>query len=261
MNGKQKTKVLTHLNDVLRRAKDIEELSTNSPEFQKWRRDAMVAISYAFGEDSRYVTEFKKINFLPIAFASNVKTDWDGPYRRGVQFAEATLRSMIEEVEKYWDEDPTTPGEKSVIGTKVFLIHGHDEAAREAVARFLERLGLDPVILAEQPSGGRTIIEKMESHADVGYAIALLTADDVGSRRGEKELQPRARQNVVFELGYFVRSLGRKRVCALTKGDPEIPSDYDGVVYISMVADAWKMGLFKELKAAGFDMDADKAFG
>ena len=259
MNGKQKTKVLTHLNDVLRRAKDIEELSTNSPEFQKWCRDAMVAISYAFGEDSRYVTEFKKINFLPIAFASNVKTDWDGPYRRGVRFAEATLRSMVEEVEEYWDEDPTTPAGKALIGTKVFLIQGRDEAARSDVARFLERLGLEVVILAEQPSGGRTIIEKVEAHDEVGYAVALLTPDDVGSALGDDAVQPRARQNVIFELGYFIGRLGRERVCALTKGQPEIPSDYSGVVYIPM-ADAWTMELIKELKAAGLDVDANKAF-
>ena len=184
--------------------------------------------------------------------------------------AEAKLASMIEDLE-YWDEGEPKfappaqsdgPSGKSGNGREIFLVHGHDEAAQSTVARFLEHLGLDPVILAEQPSGGKTIIEKFEAHADdVGYAVALLTADDMGYRRGEKVPQPRARQNVIFELGYFVGSLGRKRVCALTKGQPEIPSDYDGVVYIPMESNGWKMELIGELKAAGFDVDANKVFG
>lgn len=261
MNGKQKAKALTHLNDVLKQAKSIEASSTDSPEFQKWRRDATAAIRYAFGENSHHVAEFKKINFLPIAFSSSVKTDWHGPFRRGMQLAESTLGSMVEEVEKYWDEDPATLAGRTEIGTKVFLIHGRDEAARSEVARFLERLGLEAVILAEQPSGGKTIIEKVEANADVGYAVALLTADDVGSQHGEDTVRPRARQNVIFELGYFIGCLGRKGVCALTKGEPEIPSDYSGVVYIEMKPDAWQIQLIRELKAAGFGVDANKVIG
>ena len=178
---------------------------------------------------------------------------------------------MIEDIE-YWEGEPEVPevipripfnelSGKSPSNAKVFLIHGRDETAKLAVARFLLQLGLEAVILEEEPSGGRTIIEKVEAHANVGYAIALLTPDDVGSRLGDDAVQPRARQNVLFELGYFIGRLGRERVCALTKGQPEIPSDYSGVVYIPMTSDAWKMGLIKELKAAGFDVDANKVFG
>ena len=251
MNEQSKTKTLSRLNDVLRRLQDIKEPSTSWLDIQKWRRDATVAIRHAFGESSGHVTDFKRLKLV----------EGNGPYQIGLRAAEPMLKSMIEEVEEYWDEDPTTPAGKAVIGTKVFLIHGRDEAAKLDVARFLEQLDLEPVILAEQPSGGKTIIEKFETHADVGYAVALLTADDVGSRHGEDAVQPRARQNVIFELGYFIGRLGRERVCALTKGQPEIPSDYSGVVYVPMVSDAWKMGLIKELKAAGFDADANKVFG
>jgi hypothetical protein len=112
---------------------------------------------------------------------------------------------------------------------KVFIVHGHDDGAREAVARFLERLGFEAIILHERANQGRTVIEKVEAHGDVGFAVVLLTPDDEGCVKGDT-LVPRARQNVILELGYFIGRLGRKRVCALKRGDVEIPSDFGGVV-------------------------------
>ena len=112
------------------------------------------------------------------------------------------------------------------------------------------------------PAKGRTIIEKFEQHARVGYAIVLLTPDDAGSLQGdENDLKPRARQNVIFELGFFIGRLGRKHVCALTKGDVEIPSDYAGIEYIPFNdPDGWQLKLMKELKSGGFKIDANRAF-
>ena len=176
------------------------------------------------------------------------------------------LESMIDEVEEYWEENepttsiPITNGKRSESTNKVFLIHGRDEGARNTVARFLGQLRLEPVILAEQASQGKTIIEKFESHAQVGFAIALLTPDDAGSLSNEDTPRPRARQNVIFELGFFIGRLGRDRVCALTKGKVvEIPSDYSGVEYIPLDDGGWKLGLVKELQAAGFTVDANRA--
>lgn len=142
----------------------------------------------------------------------------------------------------------------------VFLVHGHDHGRMQAVARFLEHIGLNPVILHERASAGATIIEKLEAHAKVSFAVVLLTPDDVGSVVSDKEhLQPRARQNVVLELGYFLGRLGRKRTCALVVGGVEIPSDYSGVVYIPIdKQDAWQFHLAKELKAAGLPVDVSK---
>ena len=150
---------------------------------------------------------------------------------------------------------------KTLGSNRVFVVHGHDEAARETVARFLERLELAPVILHEQPNEGRTIIEKIEDNADVAFAVVLLTPDDMGALAANTDnLKPRARQNVILELGYFIGRLSRERVCALRKDGVETPSDYDGVVYTDLDdAGAWKIGLFKELQAAGFDVDANRA--
>lgn len=149
------------------------------------------------------------------------------------------------------------PGPKTDDSSRrVFIVHGHDEAAKEAVARFLERAKFEVVILHEQASRGMTIAEKLEKYGDVGFAVVLLTADDVGRAKVASDLSDRARQNVVLELGYFIGRLGRERVSALKKGEVEIPSDYMGVVYTSMDANGgWKADLAKELIAAGYSVD------
>lgn len=147
-------------------------------------------------------------------------------------------------------------------GNKVFIVHGHDKVAKQTVARFLERLHLDVVILHEKADKGRTIIEKLleESEADVGYAVVLLTPDDVGKLAvQEGEPSPRARQNVILELGLFMAKLGRQRVHALYGDGVELPSDYHGVLYTQFDdSGAWKLKLATELKAIGFDIDLNR---
>jgi predicted nucleotide-binding protein len=142
----------------------------------------------------------------------------------------------------------------------VFIVHGRDEAPRDAVARFLTKLEMVPIILQEQASSGRTIIEKFEAAADVAFAVVLLTPDDIGGLNDTKNnLRPRARQNVIFELGYFAAALGRGRVVAMLKGEIEEPSDYRGVAYIALdAAGAWKLALGRELKQAGLNVDLNK---
>lgn len=139
----------------------------------------------------------------------------------------------------------------------VFIVHGHDSELKEKTARFIERLGLSPVILHEQASQGTTIIEKLERHANVKFAIVLLTGDDIGGAMGSKDEQrSRARQNVIFELGYFIAKLGRSRVCALYAGDVELPSDYRGVVYVRIDPEGvWRTKLAQELVEAGLSID------
>lgn len=144
------------------------------------------------------------------------------------------------------------------ISKKVFVVHGHDEGARESVARFLEKMGFEAIILHEQANQGRTVIEKVEAHGDVGFAVVLLTPDDEGCEKG-KPLEPRARQNVLLELGYFIGRLGRNRVCALKRGEIEIPSDFAGMVWTQMDnSNGWKFSLANELKAAGHILDLNK---
>jgi predicted nucleotide-binding protein len=140
---------------------------------------------------------------------------------------------------------------------------------KETIARFLAKLGLEPVILHEESDKGSTVIEKFEEHADVAFAIALFSNDDLGAsnldiQKSSKEigavLNPRARQNVVFECGYFIGRLGRTKVAILHEDGVEMMSDYAGVVYVPFdTGDGWRLKLFKELKTT-FDLDANKVF-
>jgi len=125
----------------------------------------------------------------------------------------------------------------------------------------LEKLGLKPIILHEQVSQSRTIIEKIEHYSDVGFGVVLYTECDVGAVKGNRnDLNFRARQNVVFEHGFLIGKLGRSKVSALVKGNVETPNDISGVVYLSMDSEAWKIDLAKELKLAGYAIDMNRAF-
>lgn len=138
----------------------------------------------------------------------------------------------------------------------VFIVHGHNEAIKQTVARILEKQNLKPVILNEQTDNGLTIIEKLEKYSDVSFAIVLLTYDDFGNVKNIEEKKKRARQNVIMELGYFFAKLGRKNVLALYEKEVELPSDFSGILYTQLDdGDNWKYKMGKELKAAGFDFD------
>ncbi len=153
-------------------------------------------------------------------------------------------------------EDEPVPTNNSV-----FIVHGHDGAAKQEVARFVEKMGLDATILHEQPNRGLTLIEKLEKYSNkAGAVIALFTPDDLGYPFGKDELlASRARQNVVLELGYFIGKIGRDKVIILFKLGVELPSDVLGVVYIEMDAyGAWKLQVGKELRDAGYSIDLNK---
>ena len=189
---------------------------------------------------------------------------WENKHASCLQTQVAKLESLIEllqtEMQLSGGQVPTAL--PTVSGHRIFLVHGHDEGVLHETARFLEKLQQEVIILREQPNEGRTIIEKFEEYSDVGFAVVLLTADDRGGPETMpfEEQKPRARQNVIFELGYFIGRLGRNRVCGLYTENVEIPSDYSGVLYVQIDEHgAWRMALAKELKAAGFPVDMNLA--
>jgi predicted nucleotide-binding protein len=157
--------------------------------------------------------------------------------------------------------DSSALSNQSFESRRVFVVHGHDETAKLAVARYLEKLELEAVILGEQDDQGLTIIEKLARYSDVDYAVVLRTDDDIGASAKEAaNLRPRARQNVIMELGYFLGRLGRNKVCVLRKGEVELPSDYLGVMWTPMDENgAWRAKLAKELRSAGIPVDLNRA--
>ena len=266
-----KAQAKAYLQEALDEIPGLRQLDFDSLEFTKWHRSTRIAMNYIFGADSQNTKEFKNIEYLlyyPDEDVGVIEIRDAEIYARGLHMASAMLESMVEEIDRWWPDDvQAAPGVvvPSLIGTvnsnRVFVVHGRDEAAKQTVARYLEGLGLEPVILQEQPSQGRTIIEKFEDYAQtVGFAVILGIPDDIGGLAGEADnLQPRMRQNVVLELGYFAGAIGRKRVCALLKGGVERPSDYDGVIYIPLDDfGGWQMELAKEMRAAGLPVDLNR---
>jgi hypothetical protein len=204
----------------------------------------------------------------------SMRSTWDpniGEYLRNlareIRGMLVGLRSILRRLELFEEVPDATPVSVAPVvedpdqavtspGRDVFVVHGRDEGAKQTVARFLEKLHLRPIVLHEQPNQGSTIIEKLQRHSQVSFAVVLLTPDDEGRQVGTSEWQSRARQNVILELGFFVGFLGRERVCAPKSPGVEVPSDLAGVVYIELdPKGAWNLALGRELKAARLDID------
>jgi predicted nucleotide-binding protein len=149
---------------------------------------------------------------------------------------------------------------KKLNRSDIFIVHGHDEEAKAKTARFITTLGFNPIILHEQVSSSKTVIEKIEKYTDVGFGIILYTPCDIGAKNEEKpNYQNRARQNVVFEHGFLIGKIGRENVCALVKSDVETPNDISGVVYVKMDNDdAWQIKIAKEIRKSGYNVDLNK---
>lgn len=145
--------------------------------------------------------------------------------------------------------------------TKIFVVHGHDTHALEQLELILRRLGLDPYILQNNDGGGNTIIEALEQqiYQEAAFGIILMTPDDFGyaKAKGEDASQPRARQNVILELGMVLASLGRNRMVILKKGALETPSDVDGVLRLEFNDHVKEVAvkLARRMKAAGIEID------
>lgn len=233
------------------------------------RRVEMI-VRRIFGAESKYLSDLTDIHFYPRAAPASpeyVSKQWNS----GKNSLKNLLSTALEEVDLLEAAPESSPSDgKTAAGRKVFVVHGHDEALKQLVARVLETLDLQPIILHEQPNRGRTIIEKFEDYSDVAFAVVLLTPDDIGyeSQEGVEKARPRARQNVVLELGFFLGKLGRAHVAALYKpaqgkSTPmELPTDYDGVLFLPIdKAGKWKFNLAQELQECGIDADANKLLG
>ena len=251
------------IDETIEQAKGIEYENGQLDKVEK--RMAMLIRKF-FGERSHYLKELENISFSPFMFSASTP---DSVFAESFYSGKEQLINLLNVIKEdvSLDYDLNTQKAKRVNSltkdnTNVFVVHGHNEEMKQSVARTVEKLHLKPIILHEQASKGKTIIEKFTDNSDVLYAIVLLSGDDIGHSKDSKpeEAKFRARQNVIFELGYFIGKLGRERVLALHQNIPnfEIPSDYKGVVFVPYDTQGrWQFELIKELKAIGVDVDAN----
>ena len=235
------------------------------------KRRADMLIRNIFGGQSKYLHDLQRIAFHPSVWiegmtADDARPSWDSGRDKFVNL----VNTLIKEIEIFRspkgrsNEDSGEKQPSVSVSTSVFIVHGHDEEMKQAVARMIEKLGLQATILHEQPSQGRTVIEKLMDHSTgISFAIVLLSPDDLAYKKGQdpSEVSYRARQNVVFELGFFLGKLGRSRVVALHRQVHgfEMPSDYSGVLYVPYDdRGTWQLEILRELKAAGYQADANR---
>lgn len=225
-------------------------VSSSSPAFKDWKAKVKLQLA-KFGEESVQYKSWSKIHFSPVAYYDN--TDYIKPCREGLESAKSLLEAILEDME----ETEMNTSEKVIMDSNsVFIVHGHDEALKYKVSNLLRKIGLNPIILHEQTNSCITIIEKIEKHgAEAGAAIILFTPDDTGKANKETDYRNRARQNVVFEAGFFIGLLGREKTMIIKSDDSvELPGDLSGVVY----ADDNEFAIARELRNMGFDVDMNK---
>ncbi|RVI63893.1 hypothetical protein CN187_23770 [Sinorhizobium meliloti] len=263
-----------------RRVADLETFDSNSV-MNRWNSEAeplekaiLQTLSDVFGNDTTDYNHFSdaaRLDNGPMIMGQTASLDQVRRYftegkERSLRLLRQAIRGLEERIEDavlHAEESAASLSPKNSTPTnKIFIVHGRDNEVKNEVARFLEKIGLHVIILHERPNLGRHLLTKFEQEAgDVGFAVVLITPDDEGGLAGDENRRPRARQNVIFELGFFIGKLGSSRVVPLVKGNVETPSDFDGVGYVPLdQSGAWKGVLARELKAAQVPFDAEKVF-
>lgn len=236
-----------------------EKSTSDMPEFSVWHTNVERFLNRKYGDKSVELRRFKLRPFGQTARIVGVPNDDSIECVKDIKATILELKTYLGEESGDMDTSTGITNAFPLTNNKVFIVHGHDGEIKEAVARMLEKQGIEPIILNEQANQGKTIIEKFEKYSDTGAAIALFTNDDVGKEKDAGDVSPRARQNVVFEAGFFMGKLGRDKVIIIAEKENELPSDLEGVVYTDR--DSWKIDVCRELKTMGYAIDFNKLIG
>lgn len=262
----KKIELLERQNEILLNIKFDEDAERNARIFKDTTTHLF---DLFFKENNQWTNELLQLSFDPNTYSLErnrkiVEARTFKHFEKCVKTADIILNSAISKI-KLEQEISTISNVSNSINqptlkdmNKVFIVHGHDDSLKHEVARFIDNLGLKAIILHERTNRGKTIIEKFEANSDVGFAIILYTPCDLGRAAGSTGERPRARQNVIFEHGYFVAKLGRENVVALNKDYVEIPNDLSGMIYTSYENDDWKRDIAHELKESGYEIDFEK---
>lgn len=245
---------------------NTKELEYKDGKLRKVKTRGEMLIKKIFGESSEYISSLNKIRFIPLnTWYGMDKSYYKEQFYKGkneiinlicVMQEDLSLSGTFENHEKVTEVI-------NIKSKEIFIVHGHNEEMKQATARMVEKINYAPIILHEQPNKGRTIIEKFTDHSDAAFAIILLSADDIAFKKGKKveDGRFRARQNVILELGFFLGKIGREKTIVLFEETDnfEIPSDYQGVIFIPYDKNGnWKFNIIKEMIAVGFDVDSNK---
>lgn len=252
---------------------DESQYKAFKAEFHKWQDFTAEIFKQAFDDpNNEYHSRFVSRGQAMIITGNE---DWMKEYHDEIKDKISYIETFIQKMPLIpssivKQQEPEDKKSDNVDKKKVFIVHGHNDALKTKVARVVEQMGLKAIILHEQEDYGKTVIEKFEDNAeDIGFAIILLTADDLAVshkdlNKEKKEVGfkakyfDRARQNVIFEMGFFVGRLGRANVFELQENGIEEPSDLKGIIYTPIDdEDMWRFKLAKRLKSVGYEVKTD----
>lgn len=247
------------LKKQLEQIDNLLQLSYDDTEVDKWDNITEQVIIKAFGKPHENLKAYHDAKYVGEHWVGMPVEAIQSNFIKRLHKRKSLLEGFVEQLEAFGSVGEPQPivATRNLSSKKVFIVHGHNEQTKSELALILTRLGFEPIILHEQPSQGMTVIEKFEKHSDVGFAFILLTPDDKGCKKEQvNNFLPRARQNVVFEFGFFVGKLGRNRVCCLYTGDVELPSDLHGLIYLQFKSSVneIQLDIVKELRAAGYEV-------
>ena len=230
------------------------EIVVGTSEFSQWYSKCTYYLEKHYGKDS---AEYR--HFVGVQYQKRVYNAYEYDRRRTRDSLDG-LRVAVTLLESMEDNEPTQEVLKDApnILNKILIVYGHNDAVRQKVSRILEQQGIVPVALDEKYDVGPTIIEKFEKYSDCNAAICIFSSDDLGKAKEENGLKPRARQNVVFETGFFSGKFGRNKTIILYDESVELPSDLNGIVYINI--NGFEMNLLKSLNTMGFNIDFNTFF-
>lgn len=261
----EKTDLIIGLNELIKRLQNdvsnayrTQGFSFGDERYEKWKNQVRKFLDENLPDEKlRFEKSIKFYGLVSLPNETEEQDFWRNHGNRVKAYIDSLLLDIQNDEYEAPDINKTkTKKESSVMNNKkIFIVHGRNEAIRDKVEAFVRRIGLEPVILCKEANRGQSILEKIISYSDVGFALVLYTGCDEGRLSGSEEVcKPRARQNVVFEHGYMIAHLSKDRVVALIEDNSiEIPGDYAGVVYISLSDSDWETQVKRELHAAGIE--------
>lgn len=245
---------------------EAQKLSYKDGNLDKVQKRAEMLVKKVFGEKTEYVQKLNSISYSPYVVTSGMdRSVYQRSFSSGKDELINLINTMLEDLSltDLLVQTNENLNSQKTLSENIFIVHGHNEEMKQSLARFIEKINYNPIILHEQPNKGRTIIEKFSDYSDVSFAIILLSGDDIAYNKNDKadNAKLRARQNVILELGFFLGKIGRENVVVIHEdiNEIEIPSDYAGILYVPYDKNGnWKLSIAKELKAVGYKIDGNK---
>jgi len=255
---------MAKIQDLIERAERLHNSNITDPAFKSWRNDTIRFLQKVFGDGSNEAVTFENIDFFITYITFDfLRFSWKEHilnekyiFKKGLRTAIYYLKNFESDIhhdvdiEEREQKGLNNASHKESHKNNIFIVHGHNDSVKDKVADFIYKLGIEPVILNKQINKGQTILEIFEEYSDIKAAIIILTNEDISNYNDDSEFEKRARQNMIFEAGYFLGKLGKNNMIVIAEQGVILPSVLEGYAYFKMdQEDKWKTDIAKKLKS------------